>query len=56
MERTLAAEQLGGVLVGAQHNFSWLTAGGSNGIDLRREVGAGARVPLAGRAVAVRLF
>ena len=24
--RMLAAEQLGGVLVGAQHNFSWLTA------------------------------
>jgi len=28
VQRTLAAEQLGGVLIGAQHNFSWLTAGG----------------------------
>jgi Xaa-Pro dipeptidase len=42
VERVLAAERLGGVLVGAQHNFSWLTAGGSNGIDLSREAGAGA--------------
>ncbi len=41
MQRMLAAEQLGGVLVGAQHNFSWLTAGGSNGIDLSRDAGAG---------------
>ena len=38
----LAAENLGGVLVGAQHNFAWLTAGGSNGIDTSREQGAGA--------------
>jgi antitoxin VapB len=38
----LAAEGLGGVLLGAQHNFSWLTAGGSNGIDLSRDAGAGA--------------
>jgi antitoxin VapB len=36
----LAAEGLGGVLLGAQHNFAWLTAGGSNGIDLSREQGA----------------
>jgi Xaa-Pro aminopeptidase len=42
VERMLAAEQLGGVLVGAQHNFSWLTAGGSNGIDQSRDAGAGA--------------
>lgn len=42
VERMLAAEGLGGVLVGAQHNFAWLTAGGSNGIDLSREGGAGA--------------
>ncbi|HEX6184887.1 MAG TPA: M24 family metallopeptidase [Pyrinomonadaceae bacterium] len=38
----LAAEGLGGVLLGSQHNFAWLTAGGSNGIDLSREQGAGA--------------
>lgn len=38
----LAAENLGGVLLGAQHNFSWLTAGGVNGIDTSREPGAGA--------------
>jgi antitoxin VapB len=42
VERMLAAEGLGGVLLGAQHNFSWLTAGGSNGIDLSRDAGAGA--------------
>ncbi|HEX8352222.1 MAG TPA: aminopeptidase P family N-terminal domain-containing protein, partial [Pyrinomonadaceae bacterium] len=36
----LAAEGLGGVLVGSQHNFAWLTAGGSNGVDLSREQGA----------------
>ena len=42
LRRMLAAEGLGGVLIGAQHNFSWLTAGGSNGIDQSREAGAGA--------------
>ena len=36
----LAAEGLGGVILGSQHNFSWLTAGGSSGIDLSREQGA----------------
>lgn len=36
----LAAENLGGVLISAQHNFSWLTAGGASGIDLSREPGA----------------
>lgn len=40
--RVLAAENLGGVLIGAQHNFAWLTGGGTNGIDLSREGGAGA--------------
>ncbi|MEO6391610.1 MAG: aminopeptidase P family protein [Pyrinomonadaceae bacterium] len=39
--RMLAAEDLGGVLVGSQPNFAWLSAGGSNGIDLSREPGAG---------------
>ncbi|MET0624041.1 MAG: M24 family metallopeptidase [Pyrinomonadaceae bacterium] len=37
----VAAEGLGGVLLGAQHNFAWLTAGGRSGIDLSREPGAG---------------
>lgn len=40
--RLLAAENLGGVLIGAQHNFAWLTGGGTNGIDSSREGGAGA--------------
>jgi Xaa-Pro aminopeptidase len=38
--RVLAALKLGGVLIGSQHNFAWLTAGGSNGIDMSREAGA----------------
>jgi len=42
LQRMLAAEDLGGVLITSQHNFSWLTAGGSNGIDLTRESGAAA--------------
>ena len=36
----LEQEKLGGVLLNAQHNFAWLTGGGSNGIDLSRENGA----------------
>jgi antitoxin VapB len=40
--RFLAGERLGGVLLGAQHNFAWLTGGGRSGIDLSREPGAGA--------------
>ena len=32
---------LGGLLINSQPNFSWLTAGGTNGIDLTRENGAG---------------
>ena len=38
----LAANKLGGVLVSSQPNFSWLTAGGMNGVDLSREAGNGA--------------
>lgn len=38
--RLLNAERLGGVLLSAQHNFAWLTAGGTNGVDLSREAGA----------------
>ena len=36
----LVRENLGGVLLSAQHNFAWLTGGGSNGIDMSRENGA----------------
>lgn len=39
--RWLAAEKLDGVLIGAQHNFAWATAGGRNGIDQSRDPGAG---------------
>jgi Xaa-Pro aminopeptidase len=38
----LAANNLGGALISSQPNFSWLTAGGTNGVDLSREPGAGA--------------
>ncbi len=38
----LAANRLGGVLISSQPNFSWLTAGGTNGVDLSREAGNGA--------------
>jgi Xaa-Pro dipeptidase len=38
--RMLASERLGGVLLGSQHNFSWLTAGGTNGVDLSNQAGA----------------
>lgn len=40
LSAALTAEGLGGVLLGSQHNFAWLTAGGSNGIDLSREQGS----------------
>ena len=36
----LERENLGGVLLNAQHNFAWITGGASNGIDLSRENGA----------------
>jgi antitoxin VapB len=42
LTRWLAEEKLGGVLISAQHNFSWLTAGATSGIDMSREAGAGA--------------
>jgi Xaa-Pro aminopeptidase len=41
LTRMLAAQNLGGVILSAQHNFSWLTGGGSNGIDQSRDAGAG---------------
>jgi Xaa-Pro aminopeptidase len=37
----LEKENASGVLLGAQHNFSWITAGARNGIDLSRDPGAG---------------
>ena len=40
LQQMLEGEKLGGVLLNAQHNFAWLTGGGSNGIDLSRENGA----------------
>ncbi|MFL6337356.1 MAG: M24 family metallopeptidase [Pyrinomonadaceae bacterium] len=40
LSRMLAAEGLGGVVLVAQPNFAWLTAGGNNGIDASREQGA----------------
>ncbi len=36
----LDAENLGGVLINAQHNFAWATGGKSNAIDMSRENGA----------------
>ncbi len=38
----LAARELDAVIVSTQPGFSWLSAGGTNGIDLSREDGAGA--------------
>jgi antitoxin VapB len=35
----LAEENLGGVLLNSQHNFSWLTAGGTNGVDISNQAG-----------------
>lgn len=35
----LEQNKIDGVLLNAQHNFAWITAGGSNGIDLSRENG-----------------
>jgi Xaa-Pro aminopeptidase len=40
LQKMLAAESLGGVLINSQHNFAWLTGGKSNGIDLSKENGA----------------
>jgi Xaa-Pro aminopeptidase len=42
VERMLGEARLAGVLIGAQHNFAWITGGGTNGIDRTREAGAGA--------------
>src|SRR6059036_224762 len=42
VERMLAEAGLAGVIIGAQHNFAWITGGGTNRIDGSREAGAGA--------------
>src|SRR5688572_19306981 len=39
--RLAAEEGLAGVLINSQPNFSWLTAGGTNGVDQSREAGVG---------------
>lgn len=39
--RLIADEGLSGVLINSQPNFAWLSGGGTNGIDLSREPGAG---------------
>lgn len=60
----MAREGLGGVLLNGQHNFSWLTGGGSNGIDASRENGAsfllvrsdGRRFSIANNIETPRLF
>ncbi len=64
LTRMLAAEGLGGVVLAAQPNFAWLTAGGNNGIDTSREQGAcallvgadGRRFVLASRIEMARLL
>jgi antitoxin VapB len=40
LQKMLASENLGGVLINSQHNFAWLTGGKSSGIDLSKENGA----------------
>src|SRR5256885_12268224 len=47
--RMLAAENLGGVLIGSQHNFAWLTAGGTEGHYPKRGHGGPAPLLRAGR-------
>ena len=64
LSRMSAAEGLGGVILLAQPNFAWLTAGGDNGIDTSREQGAcalliradGKRYVLASRIEMARLL
>lgn len=64
LTRMLAAEGLGGVVLVAQPNFAWLTAGANNGIDTSREQGAcallvradGRRYALASRIEMARML
>jgi Xaa-Pro aminopeptidase len=39
--RLIGDEGLSGILINSQPNFAWLSGGGTNGIDLSREPGAG---------------
>lgn len=39
LERMVADNSLDAVILSAQHNFAWLTAGGNNGVDMSRENG-----------------
>jgi antitoxin VapB len=41
LDRIIADEGLGGLLINTQPNFAWLSAGGTNGIDSSREAGVG---------------
>ena len=41
VERMLVQAGLAGILIGTQHNFAWITGGGTNRIDGSREAGAG---------------
>ena len=40
LNKMLAENKLGGVLINSQHNFAWITGGKSNGINLSSENGA----------------
>ena len=42
VERLLGEAGLAGVILGAQHNFAWITGGATNRVDGSREAGAGA--------------
>ena len=37
--RVCSEQALGGLLINSQPNFSWLTAGGTNGVNLSTEAG-----------------
>ena len=39
LQRMLATEGLDAVLLNAQHNFAWLTGGGTNGVRARELTG-----------------
>jgi antitoxin VapB len=64
LREMMAREGLGGVLLNGQHNFAWLTGGGSNGVDTSRENGAsyllvtadGRRFSIANNIETPRLF
>jgi Xaa-Pro aminopeptidase len=47
VQRLLATEGLAGLIINAQHNFSWVTGGASNGLDMSREPGAASLLLLA---------